>query len=292
MRSIWNVGFAGAGALFFLTIGILVVNSRERLHAPLQEVRTPVEELQKDAEDLALLIATTKRTENRILLEGYAKRLSKQIHRQEDLIMEGNRVSEAALRHLRNKEFSQARLELGAAKSTYQRVAAVEKVEWILQLERQLSMEEDEHNKQMRLIASGDPLALANPRTLPFPKTALDDQLVEPSTDAPRTNATTAEDMHTHTNAAAVAGVVPPPPLHMHKEHTSHATHTHVHGAEAHSSSSSSSSMLSSSPTSSRPSAFLPRSGQAVLAQAFPIAPLFGSQGLITKPPPPFGGVL
>lgn len=43
----------------------------------------------------------------------------------QELIVEGNRVSEAALRHLENKEYSQSKLELSAAKSAYQRSGTV-----------------------------------------------------------------------------------------------------------------------------------------------------------------------
>jgi hypothetical protein len=39
----------------------------------------------------------------------------------QDLIVEGDRVSTAALRHIKVAEFSQAKLEISAAKSLYQR---------------------------------------------------------------------------------------------------------------------------------------------------------------------------
>eukprot|EP00285_Hemiselmis_virescens_P011155 CAMPEP_0173406054 /NCGR_PEP_ID=MMETSP1356-20130122/63545_1 /TAXON_ID=77927 ORGANISM="Hemiselmis virescens, Strain PCC157" /NCGR_SAMPLE_ID=MMETSP1356 /ASSEMBLY_ACC=CAM_ASM_000847 /LENGTH=207 /DNA_ID=CAMNT_0014366959 /DNA_START=94 /DNA_END=714 /DNA_ORIENTATION=+ len=130
MRAMHSIGFIVSGSAMFLIIGILVFGSREPIHAPHQESNTPVSELRLDLQDLGALMKMSQRPSVLAGLSSQAKRLERQIQRQEILISDGDRLYAAAVRHLGpNPHFTQAKLQLSAAKSAYQRGAALDKVE-------------------------------------------------------------------------------------------------------------------------------------------------------------------
>eukprot|EP00282_Hemiselmis_andersenii_P039470 CAMPEP_0169436642 /NCGR_PEP_ID=MMETSP1042-20121227/5704_1 /TAXON_ID=464988 /ORGANISM="Hemiselmis andersenii, Strain CCMP1180" /LENGTH=251 /DNA_ID=CAMNT_0009547363 /DNA_START=269 /DNA_END=1021 /DNA_ORIENTATION=+ len=134
--NILSIGFMASGSVMFLTIGILVFSSREPMHAPHQEANMPVAELRLDLQDVSTLLAISQRSSVKAALSSQAKRIERQIQRQEALISDGDRLYAAAIRHLGNSPHSaQAKLELSAAKSAYQRAAAAEKVEAAVLLE-------------------------------------------------------------------------------------------------------------------------------------------------------------
>jgi hypothetical protein len=130
----------------------------------LQEVISPVEELRLDTQELATLIKISTRPAVQSELRRQLRRTERQIERQEDLIAEGDRLAEAAMKLIKKQQYLQAKLELSAAKSSYQRGAADDKAEMMAQIDDAINSKTGISEKSAQMIATReDKWALAAP---------------------------------------------------------------------------------------------------------------------------------
>lgn len=128
---------------------------RPFLSTTLQEVISPVEELRLDTQDLATLIKISTRPAVQSELRRQLRRTERQIERQEDLIAEGDRLAEAAMKLIKKQHYLQAKLELSAAKSSYQRGAADDKAEMMAAIDDAIS-KTGISEKSVELIATSE----------------------------------------------------------------------------------------------------------------------------------------
>jgi len=117
-------------------------------------VISPVEELRLDTQELATLIKISTRPAVQSELRRQLRRTERQIERQEDLIAEGDRLAEAAMKLIKKQQYLQAKLELSAAKSSYQRGAADDKAEMMAQIDDAINSKTGISEKSAQMIAT------------------------------------------------------------------------------------------------------------------------------------------
>jgi len=117
-------------------------------------VISPVEELRLDTQELSSLIKISTRPAVQSELRRQLRRTERQIERQEDLIAEGDRLAEAAMKLIKKQQYLQAKLELSAAKSSYQRGAADDKAEMMAQIDDAINSKTGISEKSAQMIAT------------------------------------------------------------------------------------------------------------------------------------------